>query len=101
MGLQLSALKPSFEANSCSASLFFQIGWFLSRSGCGTRPSPKLSVVIQRLPLRSKIRSFTVLILITSGSSLGHLGGVPTGVSISHLMMAADFALMDVLMART
>jgi hypothetical protein len=63
--------------------------------------TPEVSDVIQRLPLWSKRRRSGPLILNTSGPSLGHFGDVPSGVSTSHLAMAADFVLTDLLMART
>src|SRR5271163_5010896 len=101
MGLQLSALKPSFEANVCRAWLAFEIGCSLNNSGCGMRNNPEISDVIQRLPLWSKRRRARPLILNAGGPPLGHFGGVPSGVSTLHFAMAADFVLTDVLMART
>src|SRR6201998_1344325 len=100
MGLQSSALKPSFEVNVCRASLVFEIDCSPSSSGRGTRNTPEVSYVIQRLPLWSKRRRSRPLILNIGGPSLGHFGGVPSCVSTSHLDMATDFVLTDVLMGR-
>ena len=41
------------------------------------------------------------MIFTTDRSSLGHFIGVRLGVSTSHLAIAADLALTDVLMVRT